>query len=241
LDDFGTHTSTRPVCSASTIASATSLGWRFFRPRGVDDERHHVAEVDVGSHQPQLSAHGLGQANHRVLGGRIGGAAGRAVLAGLRGDVDDVPAIARDHPLQRQLHAGDDPVQVDVDHPPRGEIVLVDEAADLHDPGVVDEHVDRPKLLFGAVEEGGEGGPVGDVQRRGDRTGPELGGGPLGGRQIDVADGHPHPLTQQRLSARLADPARGAGDRRGLAGEDTGLSGHRPYLTTPHLRRAPRV
>jgi hypothetical protein len=95
---------------------------------GVDDERHHVADVDVGAHQVQLAADGLGQADDGVLGGRVGGAAGRAELAGLRGDVDDVAAIAGNHPLERQLHTEDDAVDVDVDHPPGGEIVLVDEA-----------------------------------------------------------------------------------------------------------------
>ena len=88
---------------------------------GVDDERHHVAEVDVRAHQAQLAAHRLGQADDGVLGRRVGGAARRAELAGLRGDVDDVAAVARDHPLERELHAEDHAVEVDVDHPPRGQ------------------------------------------------------------------------------------------------------------------------
>ena len=124
--DFGTHTSTVPSCSASTIASATSVGSRLLTPRtsprsgaelGVDDRRHHVADVDVRAHQPQLAADRLGQADDRVLGRRVRRAAGRAELARLRGDVDDVPAVARDHALQRELAAEDHAVEVDVDHP----------------------------------------------------------------------------------------------------------------------------
>ena len=133
---------------------------------GVDDERHHVAEVDVRAHQAQLAADGLGETDDGVLGRRVRGAAGRAELAGLRGDVDDVSAIARDHALERELHAEDHAVQVDVDHPPRGQVVLVDEAPDLHDAGVVDEHVERPELLLGAVEERRERVAVGDVERQ---------------------------------------------------------------------------
>ncbi len=83
---------------------------------GVDDERHHVADVDVGPHQAQLAAHRLGEPDDRVLGRRVGGAARRPELAGLGGDVDDVAAIARHHPLQRKLRAQDHPVKVDVDH-----------------------------------------------------------------------------------------------------------------------------
>jgi hypothetical protein len=97
---------------------------------------------------------------------------------------------------------------------------------DRHDAGVVDEHVNRPELLFGAVEEGAEGGAVGDIQRERDRARAQLGRGLPGEREVDVADRDLHSLTQERLRRRLADPARGAGDRRGLPGEDTGLLGH---------------
>ena len=177
-------------------------------------------------HQAQLAAHRLGQADHRVLGGRVGGASRRAVLAGLGGDVDDVTAVARDHPLQRELRAEDHAVEVDVHHAPCRQVVLVDEAADLHDPGVVDEHVHRAQLLFGPVEERRERGAVGDVERQRHGARAELGGGLLGGGEVHVADRDLHSLAQERLRRGLADPARGAGDRRGLPGEDTGLLGH---------------
>ncbi len=135
-------------------------------------------------------------------------------------------AIARHHPLERELHAEDDSVDVDVHHAPCGEIVLVDEAPDLHDPGVVDKHVHGPELLFGPVEERRERFALRDVERQRHGAGAELGGSLLGRGKVDVADRHLHSLTQERLRRCLADPARRAGDRRGLAGEDTGLLGH---------------
>ncbi len=58
--------------------------------------------------------------------------------------------------------------------------------------------------------------------------------------QVHVADRDPHALVQERLRGRAADAARGAGDRRRLAGEDTGLLGHRisPPVSLPRARRA---
>ena len=83
---------------------------------GVDDERHDVAELDRRALDVQLAADGLGQADDRVLGGRVGRAAGCAVLARLRGDVDHVAAVAGHHARQGDLHAVDHAVEVDVDH-----------------------------------------------------------------------------------------------------------------------------
>ena len=117
-------------------------------------------------------------------------------------------------------------MEVDVDHPLRGQVVLVDEAPDLHDPGVVDEHVDRPELLLGPVEERREGGAVGHVERQRDGARAELGGGLARRLDVHVADRHLHALAQERLGGGTPDPARGTGDRGGLSGEDAGLLGH---------------
>ena len=57
-------------------------------------------------------------------------------------------------------------MHVDVHHPPRRQIVLVDKAPDLHDSRVVDEHIQGAELLFCAIEEGREGVSVGDVERQ---------------------------------------------------------------------------
>ena len=66
------------------------------------------------------------------------------------------------------LGAVDDGVEVDLEHagspsrrPPPSN------GADRHDARVVDEHVDRPQPPLDLVEEGGEAGPVGDVERAG--------------------------------------------------------------------------
>ena len=87
-------------------------------------------------------------------------------------------------------------MNVDVDHPLRGQVVLVDEAPHLHDPRVVDEDVERAELRLGAVEEGREGLPARHVERERDDAGPELlrrGSRRLG---VDVADRDSHALSQ---------------------------------------------
>ena len=146
------------------------------------------------------------------------------------------PAVAGDHPRHRQLRAEDHPMQVDVDHPPRRHVVLVNEAPHRHDPGVVDQDVDRPQLLFGLVQEAREGLPVGHVQRQRHRGRAQLGSGRLGRRQVHVADRHPHPLAHQGLGRRAADTARGARYGGGLSGEDTGLLGHLVLLISSGSR-----
>jgi hypothetical protein len=110
-------------------------------------------------------------------------------------------------------------------------VVLVDEAPQGHDPGVVDEHVERAELLFGAVQEGRERRPLGHVQGQGDGPGAELGGGPLGRLEVDVSDRHAHAPPQERGGRGASDAARGARDRGRLAGEDAGLLGHDLLLT----------
>ncbi len=179
------------------------------------------------AHQAQLASDRLGETDDGVLGGRVRRSAGRAELAGLGGDVDDVAAVARDHPAERELHAEDHAVEVDVDHANRREVVLVDEAPDLHDAGVVDQHVERAELLLGGCEECVERVSVGHVERQRDRARSELGGGLTGGVVVDVADRDLHPLAQQRLGGGPSDPARGARDSDRLSGEDAGLLGHR--------------
>ena len=51
---------------------------------------------------------------------------------------------------------------------------LLDERADRHDPGVVDQHVDRAELLLGRVEEARERLAVGDVELEGDGLAAQL-------------------------------------------------------------------
>jgi hypothetical protein len=54
-----------------------------------------------------------------------------------------VAAVAGHHARQGDLHAVYHAVEVDVDHPHRGGLVLVEEATQLHDARVVDQHVER--------------------------------------------------------------------------------------------------
>ncbi len=131
-----------------------------------------------------------------------------------------MPAVAGDHPRETELHPEDHAVQVDVDRAPRGEVVLVEKPPDGHDPGVVDQHVERSELLFGGIEEAGEGVAVGDVQRQRNCARAELGGGLLGGGEIDVADRHPHPGRQEGLCGGTTDASRGPGDRGILTGDE---------------------
>src|SRR5204862_5690131 len=121
----------------------------------------HAGELDPAA--PQLDADGLGEADHRVLGPRVGGDPRHPRLAGRRGDVDDVAGVARLHPLDRQLRAGDQPVVVDLALGAGRVVSLLDERCYGHDPGVVDENVDWTELAFGRVEEGDEGRAIGDV------------------------------------------------------------------------------
>src|SRR5258708_39020105 len=97
-------------------------------------------------------------------------------------------ATALQEAVQRQLASEDHAAEVDVDHPLRGLVVLVDEAAELHDAGVVDEHVERPELGLRLVEELVERRAVGDVEVEADRAATELLGRAAGRLGIDVAD-----------------------------------------------------
>ena len=109
---------------------------------------------------------------------------------------------------------------------PGRQVVLVDEAADLHDARVVHEHVERPELLLGGVEEAREGGAIGDVERKRDGARAELRRGAPRGIDVEVADRHAHALAQEGFGGRAADATCGARDRGRLSGEYAGLLCH---------------
>jgi hypothetical protein len=211
------------------------LGLELLHPAGtlraraqlsLDHVWHDVAQLDRRALDVQLAADGLGQADDRVLGGRVGRATRRAVLARLRGDVDHVAPVAGHHARQRDLHAVDHAVDVDVDHAHRGGLVLVDEAPQRHDAGVIDQHVERAEALLGGVDEGLERVALGHVELEPGGIGTDLGGRLLGELGVEVADGDLHPLAREGLRRRLADAACRAGDGGDLADEDAGLLGH---------------
>ena len=81
------------------------------------------------------------------------------------------------------------------------------ERAERHDPGVVDQHVERAEPLRDLVEEVGEGVAVGDVELERDRPAAELGRRLLGELLVEVADRDLGALAHQRGRGRLADPA----------------------------------
>ena len=108
-------------------------------------------------------------------------------------------------------------MEVDVDHPVRGRVGFGGELADRHDPGVVDQDVERPEPLRDLVEEVGERVAARHVELEADRLGPELGRGLVGELAVEVADRDLGPLARQRGRGRLADSTGAARDRHDLA------------------------
>ena len=86
-------------------------------------------------------------------------------------------------------------------------------------PGVVDEHVERAEAVLDLVEERGEAGAVGHVERQADGAGAELLGSALGERGIDVADRDSGTLGDQRRRGGATDPPGAAGDCNDIARE----------------------
>jgi hypothetical protein len=137
-----------------------------------------------------------------------------------------VAGAARLHPPHRLLRAVDDGVQVDLELARDARVVLLVQRRQRHDPGVVDEDVERPEAALHLVEEGGEAGAVGDVQRQPDRAAAELGRCSLGGAGVEIADRDDDSLTRERPGQRLPDAAGAAGDDGHLAVERSGGLGH---------------
>ena len=157
--------------TSPTIASAMSDGSAFLNPLapwvpggqfGVDERRQHHRELHA--RRAVLEPGRVGERDHRVLAGAVAGQPDGVELPGKRGDVDDVPGSAGDHPLHRQLAAQDHAVDVDVQNAPGDGVRLVDDPADRHDAGVVDQHVDRAELALDLVEEFRKRIRVGDIE-----------------------------------------------------------------------------
>ena len=99
-----------------------------------------------------------------------------------------MPASAGDHALGRQLAAQDHAVDIDVQDPAGDGVGLVDDAADGHDAGVVDQHVDRTELALHLVEEIRERILIGHIEFAVDVE-PEVDARFLHLGLVDVADG----------------------------------------------------
>ena len=168
-----------------------------------------------------LAADRLAQSDDCVLGRAVGRAAGDAGLAGARGDVDQVAAArAGGSAASASLEPKITPVQVDVDHPLGHRVGLLDERPDRHDPGVVDQHVERSEALLDLVQEALEARAIGDVERQPDRAAAES-----PARSARRAPDSMSPIATRApcvISAgggRAADSPRAAGDRDDLPGE----------------------
>jgi hypothetical protein len=120
----------------------------------------------------------------------------------------------------------DDGAQVDLQLARDARVRLVLERRDRHDPGVVDEHVDRPQPALDVVEERGEGGEVGDVEPEPDDRVAQLGRGALRPLAVHVADRDPGALGDQGLGDRPPDAPGAAGHDGGLAAQGARMLGH---------------
>src|SRR5581483_12136511 len=109
--------------------------------------------IDVDVVGAQLLRRRLGEADDGALAGGVGGIGGADVaLAGDRGDVDDAPALPRNHRARDGLQAEEHPLRVHtMDAVPVGFGDIHDMGAPRH-AGVVDEDVDAPVLGHGAVD-----------------------------------------------------------------------------------------
>ena len=235
--DLGTKTSWRGNLSASMTASDDLLGGHGLEHRALheprrelrlDDSRHHDGDLHPGA--AQLRPNRLRQPDDAMLGRAVRGEVRKAGLAGAGGDIDDVARPAGLHPAHGLLGAVDHAVEVDLEDADRGRVVLLVERPDRHDARVVDEHVDRPEPALDLVQEGGEAGAVGHVEREAHGVGPELGGRGLRGGGVDVADRHAAALARERECQRLADSPSAAGDDGDPAEQRTRLLGHGQLL-----------
>jgi hypothetical protein len=117
-----------------------------------------------------------------------------------------VACASRLHPPDRLAGAMDDRLQVDRNRASRYRLVLVLDRTSAHDPGVVDEHLERPQPVLGSIEEGSERGVVGHIDADAE------------GVPVEIADCDPGAPTRQQSGCRVTDPARPAGYRHHPAG-----------------------
>jgi hypothetical protein len=187
--------------AAGGLHAGTELGGDHRR----EDDR------DVHAVGGQLGGHRLGEADHAELAGGVDRAAGHADPTDGRGDVDDVAVAALEHGAGGELGAGDDGAQVDVEDLVDRLLGLLHERGERHDPGVVDQDLDRAERL-GPGQERGEGAAVGDVDHEALGAAADLGRGLGGHVVVEVADDHAGPGVGEPPGGGQADAAAGAGD-----------------------------
>jgi hypothetical protein len=188
----------------------------------VREARQDERQLDAGA--AQLGTDRLGEPGHGVLARRVDRLARHADAGRRGGDVHDVAGAAGDHRRQRQLHAQRDAARVDRELARGPRVVLLEEGTDVHDAGVVDQHVQPAEPSLGGGEERGERVAAGDVEvaaRAADLV--ARGGGKVA---VEVADGHPRATPGQLAGGRQADAPCPAGDGHHAAGDGTGGAAH---------------
>src|SRR5207248_2122052 len=85
--------------------------------------------------------------------------------------------------------------------------------------------IDAAVAVGNGCIESRHGGVVGDVDREGGRLAGQVGGGPLGGREVDVGDGDQSALLGQAAAGGEADAGGTAGDDADLSLDASGHGG----------------
>ncbi len=169
----------------------------------------------------------FGEGAHRVLGRRIDRAADADLVAGDRGDVDDMPGFLPLHVRQRRGDAVEHALDVDVDHP----VPVLDpqrvEPRLRHQAGVVDDDVDAAAGLDRRRHQRLD-------LRRGRRrrsprpsalpSPPQSAPAPRCGRRGGRPRTSPRAFGREQARRRLAEAAAGAGDDDDLAVDALGRS-----------------
>ena len=168
--------------------------------------------------RPQILGGQPRQAEHRVLGSRVGRQEGRVAFGSRGRDVDDLAVAALDHVRGDRLaeEEGALDVYVVVAVPLlAGEVGerSADDGAEV--AGVVDEDVDGTEALDRLRDEVLTGGFIRYVRGDGDRSGPfafELVGGGLRPVAVDVGRHDGRPFARQAFRYAEAHAAPGSGD-----------------------------
>lgn len=159
---------------------------------------------------PSSARDRAGHADQPGLRRRVVDLPGAAVQADHGGDEHDPSAPQPDHALAGAAGAAEGSGEVDVDHVVEVGVAHPHEQSVASDPGVGDEHLDRPESLLDGLEPGVDRLRRGDIAGDGEHAVGNLGAAGEGGDAVTESD--------ETLGDRATDPARGAGDENGTGG-----------------------
>ena len=127
-------------------------------------------------------------------------------------EIDDASAVAQ--PARRLAHGVEAALQIDRDLLVEGRVIGVGDLAELHDAGIVDQHVDAAERRFRCVEHAAHGTGIADIGLRGQRA---AAGGldPVGDRLgrlgiAGIVDDDGEAVPGEPLGHCRTDPARSA-------------------------------